>query len=62
MSDHGGRPVWGPTWVHSHDVQSGRMSRLALAEKLSNGYKSINDQPGVYDKYLTSQAIRRLGI
>lgn len=62
FSDRGGRPVWGPTWVHSHDVQSGRMSRLAIAEQLSNGYKSINDQPGVYDKYLTAQAIRRLGI
>lgn len=62
FADRNGKPVWGPTYVHSHDVQSGRMSRIAIAEKLSNGYRSVNDQPGVYDKYLTAQAIRRLGI
>ncbi|MDF1832702.1 MAG: DUF1329 domain-containing protein [Porticoccaceae bacterium] len=62
LPDHKGRPDWGATYVHSHDIQSDRMSRIIIAEQLSNGYKTINDQPGAYDKYLTPQAIRRLGI
>ncbi|MGE0344475.1 MAG: hypothetical protein AB7O86_15555, partial [Porticoccaceae bacterium] len=60
--DSKGRPEWGPTHVHSFDVQSGRMSRLYLAEQLSNGLKGGYDrQADAYDKYLTVQAIRRLG-
>ena len=60
--DHRGNPVWGPNYVHSHDVQSGRMSRIAVAEKLSDGFQSKNDMPDTYEKYLTVQAIRRLGV
>jgi hypothetical protein len=38
------------------------MSRLYLAEQLSNGLKGEYDrQADAYDKYLTVQAIRRLG-
>jgi hypothetical protein len=60
--DKTGNPVWGPTQVHSYDVQSGRMSRLYLAQQLSNGLKAEYDGPAdAYDKYLTEQAIRRLG-
>jgi hypothetical protein len=60
--DSKGHPEWGPTHVHSFDVQSGRMSRLYLAEQLSNGLKGEYDrQADAYDKYLTVQAIRRLG-
>ncbi|HEX4880739.1 MAG TPA: DUF1329 domain-containing protein [Porticoccaceae bacterium] len=60
--DQTGHPVWGPTQVHSYDVQSGRMSRLYLAHHLGNGMKAEYDGPAdAYDKYLTVQAIRRLG-
>ena len=60
--DSKGHPEWGPTHVHSFDAQSGRMSRLYLAEQLSNGLKGGYDrQADAYDKYLTVQAIRRLG-
>ena len=60
--DSKGRPDWGPTHVHSFDAQSGRMSRLYLAEQLSNGMKAEYNGPSdAYDKYLTLQAIRRLG-
>jgi hypothetical protein len=38
------------------------MSRLYLAEQLSNGMKAEYNSPSdAYDKYLTLQAIRRLG-
>ena len=60
--DETGHPVWGPTQVHSYDVQSGRMSRLYLGEQLSNGLRAQYNSPeDAYDKYLTIQAIRRLG-
>ncbi len=60
--DSEGHPEWGPMHVHSFDVQSGRMSRLYLAEQLSNGLKGEYDrEPDAYNKYLTTQAIRRLG-
>lgn len=62
FADHKGNPVWGPTYVHSHDVQSGRMSRISIAEKLSDGFQSKNDMADTYEKYLTVQAIRRLGV
>ena len=60
-NDKRGNPSWGPTWVHSHDVQAGRMSRIQVAQSLSNGLKTETDKEDVYDKYLTVQAIRRLG-
>lgn len=62
FNDSKGHPVWGPNYVHSHDVQSNRMSRIALVEKLSDGFQTRNDLPGTYEKYLTIQAIRRGGV
>ena len=58
----GNHPYW--SWVHvmSHDIQTNRMTRFHQAENISGGYTwSVND-PDIYDRYLTIQAIRRLGI
>ena len=62
LRDDQGRPVWTWTHVHSHDVQSNRMSRFLQAKELPGGYKSeYNSGPRIYDRYLTRQAIRRFG-
>jgi hypothetical protein len=49
--------------VLSHDVQANRMSRFVQAKQIAGGYQSGYDMGGldVYNKYLTTQAIQRLG-
>lgn len=59
-----GHTLWTWTGVMSHDVQTGRMSRIRQAKEVAGGYKSAWDndhEVDVYNKYLTSQAMRRLG-
>ena len=58
----GGHPAWSWTHVHSHDVQSNRMSRFLQAKEMPGGHKSeYNTGPDIYSRYLTPQAIRRFG-
>jgi len=50
------------THVHSHDIQTNRMSRFVQAKKITGGFgPEYNIGPSIYDKYLTAQAIRRFG-
>ncbi|MDN5939105.1 MAG: DUF1329 domain-containing protein [Salinisphaera sp.] len=59
-----GETLWTWCWVMCHDVQANRMSRLYQAEHCSGGYESQWNTPEddvAYNKYLTSQAMRRLG-
>ncbi len=58
----GDHPAWSWTHVHSHDVQSNRMSRFLQAKQMSGGHKSVyNMGSDIYSRYLTPQAIRRFG-
>jgi hypothetical protein len=58
-----GTPAWSWLYVHSHDIQANRMSRLWHVKEIAGGYKSQfgNHGQDVYDKFLTVQAIARLG-
>ena len=58
-----GKPDWTWNFCHTHDIQSGRMTRLLQAKNLSSGYKSKYATEGedVYNKYLTASAMSRLG-
>ena len=56
----GNEPYWSWCNVHAHNVQSGRMTRLTQVKNL-RGYEMIVNDPGVYDEFLTVQALRRLG-
>jgi hypothetical protein len=59
----GAFPAWSWSSVHSHDIQSNRMSRFVQAKSVTGGYES-NYDPGdvdVFNKYLTVQAMQRLG-
>lgn len=52
---------WSWNYVMSHDIQSNRMSRFIQAESVAGGWKSGWNLGDIYDKYLTIQAVRRLG-
>lgn len=63
VKDSSGHPSWSWVYVHSHDIQANRMSRFVQAKEITGGYKSSYATNGVdvYNKYLTVQAIQRLG-
>jgi hypothetical protein len=63
VKDSSGHPSWSWVSVLSHDIQANRMSRFVQAKEVVGGYKSTYDTAGVdvYNKYLTVQAIQRLG-
>tara|TARA_R110001599_G_scaffold353883_2_gene602294 strand:- start:22059 stop:23438 length:1380 start_codon:yes stop_codon:yes gene_type:complete len=54
-------PAWSWTHVHSHDIQTNRMSRFFQAEEVRGGFYSGYNQDDLYDRYMTVPAIRRLG-
>ena len=59
----GGKPNWSWVNVHSHDIQSNRMSLLEHTRSITGGYVDQCDTNGidVYNKFLTTTAIARLG-
>ena len=57
----GKNTAWSWTAVQCHDIQSNRMTRFVQAKTIAGGVSSGYNQSGVYDKYLTEQAIQRLG-
>ena len=63
IADAKGYPDWSWSYVHSHDIQANRMSRAMHTRTCSGGYESRLDDGGVdvYNKYLTPNAIARLG-
>lgn len=63
LKDSSGNPAWSWTYLHSHDIQANRMSRIIHTENTTGGYKSVFSTNGidVYNKYLTNTAIQRLG-
>lgn len=57
----GNHPAWSWTHIHSHDIQTNRMSRFVQAKKVRGGFYSGYNQSDLYNQYMTIQAIRRLG-
>lgn len=57
----GNHTTWTWTGVHSHDVQTNRMSRFNQVKSIVGGISSGRNIDGLYEKYMTPQAIRRLG-
>lgn len=58
-----GDTPWSWRWVMCHDIQAGRMSRLYQGKEVTGGYESQWNTSGdeAYDKFLTVQAMQRLG-
>jgi hypothetical protein len=63
VKDANGHPIWSFVSVLSHDIQANRMSRFGPARQVNGGYKTNwgEGSEDVYNKYLTVQAIQRLG-
>ncbi|PWR20303.1 DUF1329 domain-containing protein [Zavarzinia aquatilis] len=61
VKDGNGEVVWSVQSVMCHDIQANRMSRFYLAQEIPGGYKCEWNQGSLYERYLTIQAIRRLG-
>ncbi|MFT7014290.1 MAG: hypothetical protein ACJAY7_000223 [Pseudohongiellaceae bacterium] len=59
----GNHTAWTWSSIHSHDVQSNRMSRILNARSINGGYETRFDEDytDVYNKFLTVQAMQRLG-
>lgn len=57
----GKHPYWSWSHLHAFDIQTGRMSRLEQVKQVQGGYQMAVNDPSMYDKYLTKQALRRLG-
>jgi hypothetical protein len=57
----GKHTTWTWTRVHSHDIQTNRMSRFSQSKEITGGIQSVRNVEGLYEKYLTEQAIARLG-
>ncbi|MDX9741391.1 MAG: DUF1329 domain-containing protein [Gammaproteobacteria bacterium] len=57
----GKHTAWTWTSIMSHDIQSNRMSRMVQAKEIAGGIKSVRNTDGLYERYLTEQAISRLG-
>jgi hypothetical protein len=62
IKDANGYPEWSWMYCHTHDIQSGRMTRFRHLKGIT-GYPSKYAMQGedVYNKYLTTSAIARLG-
>lgn len=58
-----GHPLWNWAYVHIFDIQSNRMTRYYVAKEIAGGYRSQWGAQGVdvFNKYLTVQALERLG-
>jgi Protein of unknown function (DUF1329) len=57
----GAHPYWSWTHVHVFDIQTGRMTRLEQVRSITGGHTTSVNDAGIYDKYLTSTALMRLG-
>jgi hypothetical protein len=54
-------PVWSWTHVHSHDIQSDRITSFESVPRIAGGITQNMNNPDAYDQFTTEAAIRRLG-
>jgi hypothetical protein len=57
----GAHTAWSWTAVQCHSVQDNRMSRFVQARSVTGGYASGYNRADLREKYLTEQAIQRMG-
>jgi hypothetical protein len=58
----GKHTAWSWTGVMCHNIQDGRMTRFLQVRSITGGISSgYHNNDGLYEKYLTEQALQRLG-
>lgn len=57
----GKHAYWSWTHVHAFDLQTRRMTRLEQVKEISGGYRTSVNDSSVYDRFLTREALVRLG-
>jgi hypothetical protein len=57
----GAYPYWSWCHVHVFNIQTGDMTRLEQVREVSGGHATRVNDAALYDKYLTSSALMRLG-
>ncbi|MDI3258730.1 MAG: DUF1329 domain-containing protein [Sinobacteraceae bacterium] len=57
----GVHPYWSWCHVHAYDIQAGTMTRLEQVRSISGGHFTCVNDPEIYERYLTSAALMRLG-
>ncbi|MFZ5609629.1 MAG: DUF1329 domain-containing protein [Pseudomonadota bacterium] len=57
----GAHPYWSWTHIHAHNIQTGRSTRIEQVRKIGAGHVTQVNTPGLYERYLTQAALRRLG-
>ncbi|MDP2123278.1 MAG: DUF1329 domain-containing protein [Parvibaculum sp.] len=58
----GKHPYWSWTHVHAHNIQTNRITRLEQVKQVRGGHTMMVNDQSAYDRYLTTHALRRLGI
>lgn len=53
--------TWSWTGVQIHDVQTNRQSRYIPVKEIAGGIRTARNVEGLYEKFMTEQAIQRLG-
>ncbi len=56
----GAHPYWSWGHVHAFDVQTGRMTRLEQVKSVGGGHRTLVNDPEIYERYLTKNALIRL--
>ncbi|MDT0636342.1 DUF1329 domain-containing protein [Spectribacter hydrogenooxidans] len=57
----GKHPYWSWTYVHAYDFQTGRITRLEQVREISGEHKTLVNDPSIYKRYLTRNAISSMG-
>jgi len=52
---------WAWSTIHAMDMQSGKMTRMALAPSITGGYTPTFEDPKLFDGYCSLDALRRIG-
>ncbi len=54
-------PYWPWCRVYVHNVQANRISRLEQTRGIAGGFGTSVNQPGLYHRFLTKTALKRIG-
>lgn len=56
----GAHPYWSWGHVHAYDIQTGRLTRLEQVREVGGGHRTLVNDEGIYERYLTKNALKRL--